>query len=399
MDFMWCLLQALCYSAGPSKSRSCCNLFVLNKHSCCLFPTICSAALPRGFCCKGLQRISLWLDHWGFTAFVVLPAHWPLKPISSLSSASSNLMEDFLSTTFLLWEVSHLSSPVASTLPPALESAKFPHHGLESPLPPSCVLYNRVGNNKKQSLTCNQYLTRLQIWNTDSTASLSSLFIFGLGLGIFGQWGFLVCFDHLLAGIFVVQLTVSLSMCELSVPWQQHAGVVGPCSSLSTAVTQLLSLSCCSGHSAACCAQGSFSATHLWTYFTGWAPCTPMALGSAGRDFWNGLCHAAIAFLTSCNMQFHSCSRFTPAPKQGGSGTMKIWDGALNSLQEGVFLAIRLWVVLSTNPELRPPPCTLWEDTSESLPHVFSPSEFCCWDSGSLSEPSLVVLLCLTDGI
>lgn len=42
---------------------------------------------------------------------------------------------------------------------------------------------------------------------------------------------------------------------------------------------------------------------------------------------------------------------------------MKIWDGALNSLQEGVFLAIRLWVVLSTNPELRPPPGTLWEDS------------------------------------
>lgn len=47
---------------------------------------------------------------------------------------SLKLMKDFLSAAFLPWEASHLSSPVASTLPSALESAQTPHLGLESPL-------------------------------------------------------------------------------------------------------------------------------------------------------------------------------------------------------------------------------------------------------------------------
>lgn len=112
----------LCYSLLiPVWLRPLCFKY---RHSCFLFfPNICLVILPRGFYCKGLQRLSLPLHHCILSGFVLLPVCWLFEQVSGFSSLFANLMKDFRSTmtVFLLQEVSPLSFLVASTLPRTLQ--------------------------------------------------------------------------------------------------------------------------------------------------------------------------------------------------------------------------------------------------------------------------------------
>lgn len=63
-----------------------------------------------------------------------------------------------------------------------------------------------------------------------------------------------------------------------------------------------------------------------------------------------------------------------------------------------LFLAVRLWIVFSTSSALLLLCGWIKEDSWDRGSHLYALFEFCLWDVGSLSEPSMVGVKYLTKG-